>query len=126
MSYVPGQYKLLGRLIGANLNVTTDQAIAVLQSGKYVIANIIATNPSTTLAVSIAAGGFYTGASKSGTTIVAAGQLYTALTAASKISPLTLALTTDSLTAQTLYFSLTVAHGSAATADLYIFGYTLT
>jgi len=125
MAYLPNTYQLLGILKSANLNVTTDQAIPIQGAAKYIIDKIISTNPSTTLAASIAAGGLYSAASKGGTNIVGAGQLYTALTAASKFNALTLALTTDSLTAQTIYFSLTVAHGSAASVDLYIYGYPL-
>ena len=125
MSYTPREYKCLGILKSANLNSTADQAIGIAGSQKYIVDKIVATNTSTTLATSIAAGGFYTGASKSGTTIVGAGQLYTALTGATKFSALTLALTTDTLTAQTIYFSLTTAHGTAATIDLYVWGYVL-
>jgi len=125
MSYLPNTYKLLGVLKGANLNTTSDQAIAIDGATKYIVDKIIATNASTSLALSVAAGGFYTGASKTGTTIVGAGQLYTGLTAASKFSALTLALTTDSLTSQTVYFALSVAHGGVATCDLYLFGYPL-
>lgn len=125
MAYNPRTYKLLGVLKNADLNTTSDQAIPILSSSKYIVDKIIATNVSTTLAVSIAAGGVYTATSKGGTAIVAAGQLYTALTAASKFSALTIAVTTDSFTAQTLYLSLTVAHGVAATADIYIYGFSL-
>ena len=125
MAYQPFTYKLLGVLKGANLNSTSDQAISIQGAGKYIIDKIIATNASADLTASLAAGGFYTGASKTGTTIVGAGQVYSSLTAASKFSALTLALTADSLTAQTIYFALSVAHGSAATADLYIYGYPL-
>lgn len=125
MAYQPNTYKLLGVLKSSDLNITTDQAIVIQGAAKYIIDKIISTNASTSLAVSVAAGGFYTGASKTGTTIVGAGQLYTSLTAASKFNALTMALTADSLTAQTIYFSLTVAHGSAATCDIFIWGYPL-
>lgn len=126
MAYNPKGYKLLGQLIGANLNATTDQAIAIMQANGYIIDKIIVTNVSTSLGASVTAGGFYTGAGKTGTTIVAAAQVYTSLTAASKIMGLTIALTTDSLTAQTIFFALTTAHGSAATADIYVYGFSLT
>lgn len=125
MSYLPYNYTLLGILKTANLNSTADQAIAIQGAAKYIIDKVIVTNISTSLGASIAAGGFYSAASKGGTIIVAAAQLYTALTAASKFTALTMALTTDSLTAQTIYFSLTTAHGSAATADIYVYGYVL-
>jgi hypothetical protein len=122
MSYDPLGYKILGRLIGANMNTTSDQAIAMLSS-KYIIDKIIVTNASSSL--TLAAGGFFTGANKTGTTIVAAGQLYSGLTASSKYSALTMALTTDSLTASQIFLSLTTAQGGAATADIYIFGFPI-
>lgn len=109
MAYLPGQYRELARLLGANMNSTSDQAITIKNAPKYIIDKIIVTNASTSL--TLATGGFYTATSKGGTTIVAAAQVYSALTAASKYLGLTLALTTDSLTAQTLYLSLTTAQG---------------
>lgn len=118
----PGQ--LLGQRLAADFNVTTDQAIGI-NAAKYVVRRIVVVNPSTSL--TLAVGGFYTGASKTGTTIVAATQIYTALTAGAKWLDLTLAaiLGTDVLTAGTLYLSLTTAQGAAATADVYILGDTL-
>ena len=124
MAYTPFQYRQLGQLISANMNSTADQSIAI-NGAKYIIDKVIVTNVSTSLGASVAAGGFYSAASKGGTIIVAAAQLYTVLTAASKFTALTMALTTDSLTANPIYFSLTTAHGSAATADIYVYGYIL-
>lgn len=123
MTYFPYQTRLLGTLKTANLNSTSDQVIAI-SSPRYVIRRVTATNVSTTLAVSLVAGGLYSGASKSGTIVVAAAQVYTALTGATKYLDLTLAsaATTDILTSAVLYLSLSVAHGSAATADLHLFG----
>lgn len=112
--------RVIGTLLSANLNSTADQTITIIGASKYVIRKIIVTNASTSLAVSVAAGGFYTGAGKAGTTVVAAGQLYTALTANTKFSDMTLALTTDTLNSTALFFSLSVAHGGVATADIYI------
>jgi hypothetical protein len=70
------------------------------------------------------AGGVYTAAAKGGTAIVAAAQLYVALTAAAKFLDLTLAaiLGTDVRTESLLYLSLTTGQGVAATADIYIYG----
>jgi hypothetical protein len=123
MAYQPLSYKLLGLLKGANLNTTSDQAITVLNATKYIIDKIIVTNASAT--PTLAAGGFYSAASKGGTVIVGTGQVFTALSAVTKFIALTLALTTDSLAAQTLYLSLTTANGSALTADVYIYGFVL-
>lgn len=113
--------RLLGKIIGANFDSTGDQAIAGFPT-KYIVRRIVATNAS--LNMTTAQGGFYTGAAKTGTTIVAAGQVYTALSAATKFVDLTIAAgaLSDVLVATTIYFALTVAQGAAATGDLYVFG----
>jgi len=55
-----GNDQLLGKLIGANMNVTTDQAIPITRIGtqKYLITKIFVTNASTSLTA--ADGGIYT------------------------------------------------------------------
>lgn len=103
------------------MNSLSDQAITIPVS-RYIVRRITVQNAS--LNLTLAAGGIYTAASKGGTAIVAAAQVYSALTAAAKFLDLTLAavLGTDVLTAKTLYLSLTVAQGAAATADFAIYG----
>ena len=111
--------RLVGKLAGANMNSTADQAIPIRFDGsKYVPLRIYVTNASTSL--TLAAGGIYTATSKGGTAIVAAGQVYSALTSSSKTLQTTIAVT-DTRTESTLYLSLTTAQGSAATADVYVF-----
>ncbi len=119
-----GVDQLLGKLIGANMNVTTDQAIPITRIGsqKYLITKIFVTNASTSLTA--ADGGIYTATSKGGTAIVAAAQVYTALTSATVGLDLTLAVN-NTYTLDNLYFSLTGAQGGAATADIYVFGIVL-
>jgi hypothetical protein len=114
--------ELLGYKIGANFQTLTDQIIANLNNAyKYRIRRITVTNASTSLTT--VQGGFYTGASKTGTTIVAAAQAYAALTAAAVALDLTLAAPNTVLAAATpLYLSLSVLQGGAATADVYIYG----
>jgi hypothetical protein len=112
-------FGLLGQLIGANMNVTSDQAISI-NALSYRITQIVATNAS--LNMTNADGGIYPAASKAGTAIVAAGQIYTALTAATIALDLTLNDPNTVLTAATIYLSLTGAQGAAATADFYVFG----
>jgi hypothetical protein len=121
MTYQPGSGILLGSFIGANMNTTGDQAIAVPYA-RYVVRRIVVGNASISLTTAV--GGLYTAASKGGTIIVAATQGYTFLTAASKFLDLTLAaiLGTDVRTESTLYFSLTTAQGAAATADICVYG----
>jgi hypothetical protein len=123
----PPQYSLntgvLGRLISANFNSTSDQVISVnCSSNNYIIKNITVKNAS--ISLTTAAGGFYTATSKGGTAIVAATQVYSGLTASTKFINLTLASTlgTDIRTETSLYFSLSTAQGAAATADIFIEG----
>lgn len=117
-------YRLLGSLKNADFNSTGDQAITGLPS-KYIVRRIVAQNASVNMTT--AAGGIYTGAGKTGTILVAAAQVYTALTAAAKWKDLTIDVTaggptTDVLTATTVFFALTTAQGAPATGDIYIWG----
>lgn len=115
---------LLGSLIGANMNVTTDQAIPITRIGskRYVITRITVTNASTSL--TNADGGIYTATSKGGTAVVAAAQVYTALTASTVALDLTLAVN-NTYNVSNLYLSLTGSQGGAATADVRVYGYIL-
>lgn len=116
-----GHQVLLGAIKGADYNVTTDQAIPIPYA-KYRISKITVTNAS--VSMTTAAGGVYSAVSKGGSTIVAAAQIYSALTSSEKYVDLTLAAaaTTDTFTAATIYLSLTTGQGAAATADCYVFG----
>jgi hypothetical protein len=115
---------LLGRIIGANMNVTTDQPFVMTNwaaLNPFRITKITAKNASTSLTT--AAGGVYPSATKGGTAIVAAGQAYTALTAATIALDLTLAVgTTVYAKGGSPILSLTTGQGGAATADFYLFG----
>ena len=117
-----GVSRQLGKLLNVDLNITTDQIIPIINTSKYVIRSIIVTNASATLAASIAAGGVYTAASKGGGAVVAAAQVYTSLTSAAVATNLTIAIGAIARTEAALYLSLTTAHGSAATIDIYVFG----
>lgn len=128
MGCIPVTYdgqRLLGQLIGANMNVTTDQAFAMTPwaQGKWRPTKITAINAS--ISLTTAAGGIYPAKSKGGTAVVTSGQAYSGLTGAT----LALDLTIDTVPAETVYaanqqwyLSLTTGQGAAATADLYIFG----
>ena len=116
----PNPTNQIGKLLAANFNITTDQPIPINNNVRFLIRKITVLN-TTVNGMSTAAGGIYTGASKSGTAIVASGQAYTGLTNASTALDLTLAAPTLVLPAGTLlYFSLTTPQGSAATADIYV------
>lgn len=120
-------YKVLGKLIGANMNVTTDQAIEL--TAACVVTDIIVTNASVSLTT--AAGGIYSAISKGGTAIIAAAQAYSALTAATiaiKLSstPSWMRIATGSnATPLSIWLSLTTGQGTAATADVYVLGIDL-
>ena len=122
MSYAPNAYKLLGKIVSANMNSTSDQLIAIGAS-KYFIDKVVVTNASTSL--TLAVGGLYTAASKGGSQIIANTQVFSALTASTKILLLTSLIIGDILTAGQLFLSLTTAQGGAATCDLYIYGFDL-
>lgn len=120
-SSLPSGAAPIGTLKTANMNSTADQAIPV-SVAKYLVTKITATNCSGTLAGGLAAGGVYSATAKGGSAIVAAGQVYTTLTATTVTLALTLAITTTSFNVNTLYFSLTTANGSAITCDIYVYG----
>lgn len=112
-------------LIGANMNSTADQAFTKLVAyTNFQLTRVIVNNASISLAT--AAGGIYTAAAKGGSAIVAASQVYSALTLSTKFINPALAGTalTDILTV-TPILSLTTAQGAAATADIRIMGIPL-
>lgn len=115
---------ILAYLKNVNLNsANSDNAVAILYA-KYVVRRVIVTNPSTSFAVSLATIGVFTATGGGGTAVVSLGTI-AGLTGTTKYLDLTLALTTDVLTAATLYIRNGVAFGSAATVDVYIFGEVL-
>jgi hypothetical protein len=117
---------LIGRLIGANFNVTTDQAINMTgwsALNKFRLTKVTVKNASVSLTT--AAGGIYTAASKGGTAYVASSQAYSSLTASTLALDLTIATTpgvTPLAAASQLYLSLSTAQGAAATADVEVYG----
>lgn len=122
--WVPVVGDLIGHKLSANMNVTTDQAITMMDGGtKFRVTKITVLNASIDLTT--AAGGVYTAASKGGSALVAAGQAYTALSNTAYAVDLTIAATpgkTVWAAGQALYLSLTTAQGAAATADIYVYG----
>ena len=110
---------LLGSLIGANFNSTGDQAIALIPGIKN-ITRMLVTNWSGTSAVAV--GGFYSATSKGGNVLVSAGTVYTSAASGITIAP---TIAKSHITGSNLYLSLTVAEGGALTADIYVFGDTL-
>jgi hypothetical protein len=118
-----GQEQILYKLIGANMNVTTDQPFLPQGGtpfGDYLITRIICTNAS--LSLTTAAGGIYTAASKGGNAIVASGQAYSTLTGATLGFDLTIAAVGRGPQSGVPILSLTTGQGAAATADFYVVG----
>lgn len=122
---VGGSYQV-GELIGADMNVTTDQQITInLPPGvtTWVLDLVIVSNPS--LSLTTAHGGIYTGTGKTGLQLVPSSQVYSGLTtntvntAGSALLP-TVAQTAM-LSVPVVYLSLTAGQGVAATADFRIY-----
>jgi hypothetical protein len=115
-------------LTGANMNVTTDQQFT-LRSGltgqfsTYDITRIRVTFVSGA-ALTTAAGGIYTAASKGGTVLVAATQTFATLTGTGLA--MELALTPAGMVTQSgqtpFYLSLTTPQGAAATVNVVVYG----
>lgn len=121
MSHLPHSSSL-GTLKSANFNTTSDQVIPI-NSTKYVVRKVVATNPSTSLTTAV--GGIYNATSKpAGGIVVPAAQVWSLLTSSGKFLDVSLntLVTTDVQTATGLYLSLTIAQGVAASGDIYIFG----
>lgn len=123
-----------GYLLGANANVTTDQAIPIsVPSATYLVDSILVSNPS--ISMTTAAGGVYSAVSKGGVAIVASSQVYSALTTNSANTTgnallLTISTAgnttafqgpTQSSPQTTVYLSLTTAQGSAGTFDVRVY-----
>ena len=123
VALLPSPLNNIGRLLGANFNVTTDQQIVFLNTWqKYRITKIAVVNTSVA-GMSTAEGGFYTGGGKSGSIIVQASQVYTGLTNANTALNLTLNQPDLILNAATpLFLSLSTPQGAAAFADIYVYG----
>ena len=115
----------IAQILGANMNVTTDQAFTMLIPANiaFTVRRIYATNAS--ISLTTAAGGVYDAASKGGNAIVAATQVYSGLTTSTKGVYLTVATSPREAAGAALYLALTTAQGAAATADVYVYGDTL-
>lgn len=121
-----GRDQVLWTLLSANMNSTADQAFTkTFNFTNYLITGIRAANASTSLTTSV--GGVYDTASKGGTALVGAGQVYSGLTGATLGLDLTLvAYAIGVRSGASLFLSLTVAQGGASTCDLRVFGVPLT
>lgn len=131
-TFLPRVRGVISSIRGANFNTTSDQAMPVPpQVLSYRITAFSVTNCTNANPPTSAVGGLYTAASKGGTAIVANTQVYSAITGSSYVLNLTLAAATNitlyqQATVGTIYLSLTTAHGTASTCDVYMFGDDLT
>jgi hypothetical protein len=113
---------LLFRRTSVDMNVTTDQALTKMgEFSTFFVDTIRVVNASTSLTTAV--GGVYDTASKGGVAIVANSQAYSALTGSTLGLDLTIAAAGKALiTTGNMFFALTTGQGSAATADIYVFG----
>lgn len=117
-SYV---YQRLWVLRSADMTLTSDQAFTKLFSGTvWVPAAVVAKWVSGAFSIACA-GGVYTSASKGGNAIIAAAQVYSALTGSLTSVMPALALTTVQNSAS-LFLSLTTGNSAALTADFFVYG----
>jgi hypothetical protein len=121
-----GISQILFSKVGLDMNSVADQALTKAWAfGDYLVEEIRVANAS--ISLTTAAGGVYDTAAKAGTPLVAAGQVYTALTGPTLGLVLTLAAAAlDQKTAAGLFFALTTAQGAPATADIWVIGVPLT
>ena len=132
--------KVLASIRGANFNTTSDQPLILPPAvTAFQLTGILITNAS--LSLTTAVGGFYTAASKNGSPLVAASQVYSSLTSGDLLLAATLAafaqtarLSSNNLPlvlgannqyALAIYLSLTTPQGALATADCYLLGIDL-
>lgn len=110
-----------------DLDATGDTEISIPNGARpYRITKVLVTNASANLSGGSLEYGIFTAASAGGSAVVSDGvNSSTSLTAATKVVSPTVALTADTTTASTLYLNVSVANGSAATADVYLYGEVL-
>ncbi len=132
------EYQLLGKLIGANFNITTDQAITI-NGSTFIVTDLLITNASIDL--DTAADGeindiVLRGGNQIATTVSGISEQLRELSASNRFinnyTAMRSTASTDGLvkTNQTtaisaIYFSLGIPQGATAIADIYIFGFVL-
>lgn len=121
----PSYNDLLFVLKGANMQLTTDQAMTKVFAGTaYNVTNIIARQRTGACSVACA-GGIYDTAAKGGNAVVAATQNWVTLASGVIVSAALAALNATTLLANSLLLSLTTGSTAACTADIYVFGVDL-
>lgn len=112
---------LIASALAVSINAANTDVTVSVKASLYIVRRVIITNASVTLAASLATVGVFTGAGGTGTVVVTPAVL-TGLTVSAKLSDMALALTSSTLAVSTLFIRNVIAHGSAATVDVYLFG----
>lgn len=118
-----GPGRILAIRKGVNLNSVGDNALT-MPIGRYYAKQILITGASTSLATTAARIGIWTGAGATGTNIVTAASSQTvlqALTTTATVMEGPVGVQVTSSLSQ-VFLRVTVAHGSAATVDVYVMG----
>lgn len=132
---ISGGVQLLGTLLGANLNSTVDQPIALTNTGSiFMVTDVVFTNASVNVTTATQ-GGIFTAASRGGTTVASTKPAFTEylqnLTTSTKaITFLTTTLgmwtgATPQTVGNNLFFNLLTPQGSGCTVDIRIYGYII-
>lgn len=118
------RYGILGSSAAVNLNSALTDTGVTINATKFIIDKIMVEGASINLTTATAS--VYTGAGGTGTSL-ANDQVLSALTASTKFKNLTLeaVVGTDTLTSTTLYFRVGTAQGAAATANVWILGWSI-
>lgn len=116
-----GGYRLLGVLKAADLNSTGDQAVPITASRYMPQFMVVVSNSGN---VSSASAGLFAGASKTDTILTTATLTQLDATDRSQVLSWT-PPNARVLSASEIYFAVTAVHGSAATADVYVYGFDL-
>ncbi len=128
---LPMAQRVIASAPQASFDSTADQPL-VLPSfmTAFQLTGLIITRAS--LSLTVATGGFYPQASKAGSAIVAAGQVYSALTTNALLMQATLTtfgqtalFTRDNLPDWSIYFALTTGQPQSTTASIYAIGIDL-
>lgn len=116
----------LFKLVGANMQLTSDQAFSKNGSfTNYVITKVVAVQRTGGASVACL-GGIYSAAAKGGNALVAAGQTWLNLTAAGKTVDATLAAVVGTdIQSTTPFLSLTTGSTAPVTCDISLFGEVL-
>jgi len=114
--------RLIASAQGVNLNSVGDTIAPILVAGNVSVQSIIVANASTSLTNAYLA--VYTGPGATGTAVKSTYAL-SGNSSTTKVV-VTAATSTDSITTTPLYIRNTTVQGSAATADVFIYGYDLT